>query len=365
MKDARLTELMLKSLTRDPSLASYEDWMKAGDYAANMRFFPHSFKCFQNAMDLEKNEEVADRLNTILDKVTNVLEIIPPELKVLVEDFRLDNPLDPEKWLEVSNKLLSEAKGNSQYGAAKIAMGFAVYCCLRVGMDVDPLNEVLSKLILKDIDAPPHKKVATIKNNEEKPMRVVALGDNVTLGLEANWEVCFDNTYHYMWGQESGAFVSIANCGTSGAGVMDAVMYLGRDVINYKPDLVFINFGVNDAWLGAKALDAYEALLESVVEIVRASSQVVLISPVPHIPENCPAEQRPSNVNLDEVQIEEWVKVCSRVAAKTGVPYADAYSEFPKSAQDRKKYFGNGFNQLNREGQKLILKAINEVVKVT
>ena len=364
MKDFKLTEIMLKSLMKDPSLATYEEWMKAGSYAAQIRFFPHSFNCLQNAFEIDKNEDVADKLNSILDKITNVLEIVPEALKHEIKDIRFNKPLDPAQWLAISNKLLREAAETGDFSSARIALAFTIYCSARVGIEVSEMNEILAEIVDKNSSTNLSPKTLTITGlKEEEPYRVVAFGDNVTLGLQKNWEVTNEETYHYLWGKESGEFVSVANCGVSGAGSMDAFLYLGRDVMNYKPQTVFINFGINDAWLGKEVLLAFEVLYEGVVELLKPHMDVVIITPVPHIPENCPKEQRPTDLDLSEVQIESWVEACRRVAYKTDVVLADAYQEFPKDLKEREKLLANGFNQPNLEGHKLILNSINKVVK--
>lgn len=373
MKDQTLTNLMLKSLKQDSSLAKFDDWVKAGDYAASIRFFPHAFNCYQNAYNLGKTElndknivsqfeSVAEKLNTVLDKITNVLEIVPDDLAEMIEDIRFNQPLDPNKWLAISNELLRQEK----FDAGKVALAFTSYCVLRLNGDVAPINEVLSGFISE----PQEEKVSSeskkinIGSSSNTPLRVVAFGDNITLGLQKDWEINQDETYHHVWAKESDAFVTVANCGVSGAGILDAFLYLKRDVVNYKPDLVFLNFGINDAWLGKEALPAFEILYEVVLELLKPHAQIVVIGPVPHIPEACPADQRPTEADLSEVEIIEWERVVRKVAQNAGVAYADVCSKFPGDPASRKKLFANGFNQLNLEGNKLIVQAINEVLNL-
>lgn len=371
MKEIKLTQTMLLSLKEDPSLATFEEWKDAGDYAAQIRFFPHAFKCFHNAFELKKTEEITEKLNDVLDKMTNVLEILPADMKEIVEPIRFNNPLDPSKWLEISNQLLKTAKDKDDknpslehYKSAKIALAFCVYSALRSANDVEEMNKVLVNLIEPvSLDNATFEKLS-IQVPRDRELRVVAMGDNVTLGLQHNWDVKFEETYHYLWAHECGKDVTLANCGISGAGMMDALLYLGRDAINYRPDLVFLNFGINDAWLGFNALPAYEVLVESVIELLKPHCQVALITPVPHIPEACPATQRPTTVDLKEVEIEPWVVACKRVALRTNTALVDAYAEFPPVGGDRAKYFANGFNQLTLEGHRLILDAINKTISL-
>ncbi len=361
MKDKKWTELMLKSLSQDPSLASFEDWEKAGDYAAGIRFYPHAFNCYKNAFTLDKTEEIAAKLNVVLDKITNVLEHVPEKLKPLVEEMRLNNPLDPAKWLQVANQLLKEATEDNDFRAAKLALAFTSYAILRSGGEVDEINEILEKLNTP-VKIPAELKTLELQAPEDGPFRAVAFGDNVTLGMQKDWEVDLRETYHFIWAKELGEHITLANCGVSGAGMMDALLYLGRDVVNYTPNLVFLNFGTNDTWLSKRVIPAYEALLDSVIDILRPHCEVVIITPIPHIPENCPDHLRPNKIDNKDLQIDDWVLAAKRSAARNDIVLVDAFAEFPEAAAERKKYFANGFNQLNLAGQKLIVKAINKVI---
>ena len=73
MQDLKLTELMFKSLKQDSNLATAEDWEAAGDYAELIRFFPHAFNCYRNALELSKTENLAKKVDETLEKLTNVL----------------------------------------------------------------------------------------------------------------------------------------------------------------------------------------------------------------------------------------------------------------------------------------------------
>ena len=274
MKDEKLTQIMFRSLQKDPSLASFDEWKNAGDFAKDMRFFPHALSCYQRAVELKQDEAVLNKVNDMIDRITNVLEYVPEKIKPAIEDIRLSNPLDPGKWLGITNKILKDISTDLATGtmnerdldAAKFALAFTAYTSLRSGNDVGPINDVLVDLLEpvnlsswtpKKIDL----KALTLKKGDE-PIRAVTLGDNISLGLQPNWEIKFQETYAFLWAKETDHGISLANNSISGAGVLDLALYLGRDVMNFKPDLVTIMFGNNDTWLGASILPAYEALLE-------------------------------------------------------------------------------------------------------
>lgn len=377
MKDEKLTEIMFLSLKKDSKQFSYEEWTKAGDFALEMRFFPHALSCYQMAAELNKDEFVLDKINNVLDRITNVLEHVPNVLKEQIEEIRLNNPLDPAKWLGIANGILKKeavaiiegkAEPEVKY-AAVFALAFAAYCALRSANDIDAINEVLIPLT-DDVNTDGKTKKLNLKAIQEKKpgenIKVVAMGDNITLGLQPDWSINFRETFHYIWAQELGAGnqynLSLANNAVSGSGVLDLILYLARDAINYKPDIALIMVGNTDAWLGKSILPAYEVLLTVVVEILKSHGiEVVLISPVPHIPKNCPDDQRPTDINLQEVEIDDYVLINKRVAFKTDCVFVDAFAKFPVVENQRSRLFINGFNQPNLEGQRLIKDALMEV----
>jgi lysophospholipase L1-like esterase len=248
--------------------------------------------------------------------------------------------------------------------ASTFALSFGAYCASRSGNEIQPINE-----LLKDLTAAPDMRGWTSPKlnlrelcRSKDTVKIVALGDNVTLGLQNNWEIKFQETYHYQWLHDLKLNTSLANNAISGAGVLDLALYLGRDAIYYKPDVVLINYGLNDAWLGKQILLAYENLLEVCIRILQGNKiQVVLISPSPQIPSACPMDQRPTDIQLDEAEVSTYAQACKRIAVRTGCVFADAYSKFPSSEHERKQYLANGFNMPNLAGQKLIKSALDDI----
>ncbi len=372
MRDEVLTEIMFRSLYKDHKLASYEEWIKAGDYALDIRFFPHALQCFRLASEHRKDDNVLQRLNDTIDKITNVLEFVPAEIKATLEDFRLNNPLDPSRWLKLSAEVLKQysdqvARGleaESLLRAAKFTLGFTAYASLRSGIDVEEINSLLRQLESKpSIHRTPSIKLAEL-GSAGKQVKIVILGDNISLGLTSSWELRFQDVYAFQWAKELKYNISLANNSVSGAGVMDLALYLGRDAIYYKPQIALINYGINDVWLGPEILPAYEALLESSVSILLEHGILpVLISPSPHIPSACPSNQRPADYTDAELAIQPLVEAVLRVAQRLQVPFVNAFERFPQEDAKLKHYLENGFNQLNKAGHKLIKEALNEVTE--
>jgi lysophospholipase L1-like esterase len=97
---------------------------------------------------------------------------------------------------------------------------------------------------------------------ENTDPRIVCFGDSVTFG----WNIRYDLSYPYLLGKNLvGKYpeVRVINCGVGGNTVTDALARIEKDVLSYKPDLVIINFGLNDGMLKKQAgntLPAAESL---------------------------------------------------------------------------------------------------------
>lgn len=355
---------MFRSLKKDPELASYDEWLKAGDFALEMRFFPHAFNCFQLASSITKDDLVLRRLNDVLDKITNVLEFVPSGIKSQVEEIRLSNPLDPSKWLAMVNSLLKnnldeiirETRNHEYIDSLKFTLALAAYCAARSGADIQPINDVLKDFLVDEISLSDHK--LDLRSYINKEIKVVILGDSISLGLEPDWSINFQETYHYLWSKESQLNISLAANAIAGAGVLDLALYLGRDAIYYKPDIAILMFGNTDIWLGESIVFAYEALLEICTKILHQHNiQVIIISPIPYIHllnQKFSNEKPPSIDNL--------VKASWRAASKTGAVFVNAFEKFSQSNHQMAKFFIDGSNQPNTDGQKLIKIALEEMI---
>lgn len=99
------------------------------------------------------------------------------------------------------------------------------------------------------------------KCREGKDITVVSLGGSVTRGESAS---CFEKAYYNLVGEwiagRYNVSVNAVNAGSNGTGSVIGVERVDRDVLRHKPDLVIVEFSVND---GDNDLDkeAYESLI--------------------------------------------------------------------------------------------------------
>lgn len=365
LKDQKLTEIMFSSLKADSSLFKEEEWLKAGDFAYEIRFFPHAFQCYQRASEINKSEATLRKLNDIVDKITNVLELVPEKLKVDLEEIRLSNPLDPGKWLAIANKFLKEYSDElsqnkveaSSKEAAEFALAFTIYCAKRSGNSITEMNKVLQDLVADKAKFASKKfnltKLSQNKNGES--IKFVCFGDNISLGLMPDWSINFSETYHYLWSKELNTKITLANNSISGAGVLDLCLYAQRDILNYKADVVLLMLGNVDAWLEEETALAFQVLYSAMLKLIKASGvEPIVISPIPQIMNKTPDTDIPPGLSKDDYKIESFVKAAQAAALENEVCFVDAYCNFPQN----ENYYANQYSLPNLEGQLEIKKAL-------
>ena len=107
---------------------------------------------------------------------------------------------------------------------------------------------------------------------------IVAYGDSITAGFAVRrgfpsfWKQMLDEKYPE-------ASLEMINSGISGDTTLDGLSRLDWAVLSYEPDLVTINFGINDCVLGL-GLEEFEMNLVEMVRRIRAGpgSEVLLLT---------------------------------------------------------------------------------------
>lgn len=110
---------------------------------------------------------------------------------------------------------------------------------------------------------------------------VVAFGDSITAGYAVRrgfpsfWKEMLQKKYPETR-------IEMINSGVSGDTTMDGVARLDWSVLSYEPDLVTVNFGINDCVLGL-GLEEFEMNFVEVIRRIRAGpdSEILLLSSQP------------------------------------------------------------------------------------
>jgi lysophospholipase L1-like esterase len=142
---------------------------------------------------------------------------------------------------------------------------------------------------------------------------IVAFGDSITAGYAVRrgfpsfWKEMLKRKY-------LDSRIEMINSGTSGDTTMDGLARLDWAVLAYEPDLVTINFGINDCVMGL-GLEEFETNLVEMVRRIRAgpASEVLLLS-------SQPLETQP----YDRL-VMDYYHAIERVAREMDTGFVDVY----------------------------------------
>lgn len=128
------------------------------------------------------------------------------------------------------------------------------------------------------------------------PVTAAFLGDSVTHGCfecyrdeDGNIQTIFEREQSYAakFAHIAGmlyprAQLNIVNAGVSGGTAMQAAARLERDVLHFRPDLLVVNFALNDCGAGDRGLEEYVASMKKIFRQGKeAGAEVVYLTPNP------------------------------------------------------------------------------------
>lgn len=155
-----------------------------------------------------------------------------------------------------------------------------------------------------------------------KPKKVIFFGDSITQqGVRANGYISLlKKTVDSTKFQLSGA-------GIGGNKVYDLYLRMEDDVLNKKPDLVFIYVGINDVWhkLGARTgtdYDKYLKFYQALINKIQANgSKVVLCTPTV-------IGEKKNNANEVDADLNKYADGVRGLATKNNLPLCDLRKAF-------------------------------------
>jgi lysophospholipase L1-like esterase len=187
------------------------------------------------------------------------------------------------------------------------------------------------------------KTVSDLKNGCN--VAIVAFGDSITAGFAVRRG--FPSFWREMLQQKyPEARLEFINSGISGDTTEDGLARLDWAVLSYEPDLVTINFGINDCVLGL-GLDEFEMNFVEMVRRIRAGpdSEILLLS-------SQPLETPP----YDKLVL-DYYQTIERVASEMDVGFVDVYEawmERVRSGTPLGSMIISGLDHPNEAGYRII-----------
>jgi len=196
-----------------------------------------------------------------------------------------------------------------------------------------------------------------------KPKKVIFFGDSITQqGMKANGYIrllqkTVDSTKFQLLG-----------AGIGGNKVYDLYLRMEDDVLNKKPDLVFIYVGINDVWhkLGAKTgtdYDKYLKFYQALINKIQANgSKVVLCTPTV-------IGEKKNNANEVDADLNKYADGVRGLATKNNLPLCDLRKTFvdyenANNTEDKEKgILTTDKVHLNDVGNKLVADTMLPFIK--
>jgi len=173
---------------------------------------------------------------------------------------------------------------------------------------------------------------------------IVAFGDSITAGYAVR------HGFTYFWKnflvkKYPAAKIDLINAGTSGDTTIDGLAKLGWSVLSCNPDLVTVNFGINDAALGLGLEEFKENFTEIAERVLASGCELLLLSSQPL-----------ETPGYDKLVL-DYYNAIGEIARDLGVGFVDVY----KAWMDRVKQGTSlssliipGLDHPNEAGYKII-----------
>ncbi len=180
---------------------------------------------------------------------------------------------------------------------------------------------------------------------------IVAFGDSITAGFAVRRG--FPSFWKEMLVRKfPEAKIEMINSGVSGDTTMDGLARLAWSILSYEPDLVTINFGINDCVLGL-GLEEFEMNFVEIVRRIRAGpgSEILLLS-------SQPLETPP----YDRLVL-DYYQAIERVAGEMDVGFVDVYKAWMERVRQGTPLGSlilSGLDHPNEAGYRIIAEELME-----
>lgn len=190
-------------------------------------------------------------------------------------------------------------------------------------------------------------------------INLVFHGHSVPTGYTTGGVLDRLNSYPYRTLKKVNDFYpySVVNTITTSIGGEQAEQGAKRfkdEVLNHKPDVLFIDYGLNDRSIGLeRAKIAWEQMIQEALEY---GIKVILLTPTPDLKEDITAKDTPLAKHSNQIRV---------LAKKYNVGLVDSYALFKALAeiQPLRGYMSQN-NHINQKGHQFVADAIFEYFKI-
>lgn len=195
--------------------------------------------------------------------------------------------------------------------------------------------------------------------------RIVCFGDSVTFG----WNVMYEYSYPSQLEKlllKNLSHLKVINSGIGGNTIIDANKRLEKDVLNFKPDVVVINFGLNDGMISGSVPDIdikdFENHYNVLIDKLNHDDLKIIILGINPVTELFP-EKENENFRKEQKKIYEiYNEKILEIAKNNNLEYINLWKSFGEKV-NLAEYIQNDGIHPNKKGLKLIAELVYEKIK--
>lgn len=216
-------------------------------------------------------------------------------------------------------------------------------------------------------------------NAAARPVIYTAIGDSVTQGAMEDGVIEHERVYHQLLRlrvskRYPNSIMNIINSGVGGSTAAQSRNRWQRDVLDFKPDLVTIKFGLNDAHGGISGLEPYIGAIRDLVGLVKEQTEADILLMTPSMMmkrdnERISAGHRrhvaPFTALYEAGHLPRYVEALRAFAADNGLPLLDIYAmweQMEADGVDIHTRLSNGINHPDREFHETMAAALEETL---
>jgi acyl-CoA thioesterase-1 len=200
-------------------------------------------------------------------------------------------------------------------------------------------------------------KVSQGKLRAGLPMKIVAFGDSITAGGEASQpELIFWRRWADKLQRKYPQSPVIAvNGATGGDTTANGLQRLQTKVLDEKPDLVLIAFGMNDHNVGSVPIPQFEENLKEMIGSIRKATgaEIILLSAFPPNPK----------WKFGSHHMADYAKATERAAREANCAFADVFNNWESMTRRKKPedLLGNDINHPNDFGHWIYFRVLEKL----
>jgi len=195
--------------------------------------------------------------------------------------------------------------------------------------------------------------------------RIVCFGDSVTFGWNIKYEYSYPSQLEKSLVKDFSQ-IKVINSGIGGNTIIDANKRLDKDVVNFKPDAVIINFGLNDGMLSKSVpnidINDFENCYNGLIKKLQFGDLKIIIlgiNPVTGLfPEKENENYRKEQRDIYKIYNEKILEI----AENNNLEYINLWEEFNKEANLVEYIQTDGIHP-SKEGLGLISELVYEKIK--